>query len=350
MDCTIPNRTGVRRLSLRAGMALSYGVLALVAFTAGCDEPPRGTPDPVSTEVAFRLPEKDLIPEGIAFDEVRRSFFVSSVYKAKIVEVDEATGTSRDFFGERQHGFWGGVGLEVDPERRILWAASAMGDQTRNFVPEEDGLSGLFKFSLEDGALIKKYTLANQPEKHLLNDLVVAQDGTAYITDTLTASVYIVSPEEDELELFLRSEDIAYPNGICLSPDEETLFVANDRGIASVSRSDKSIRWLDLPNGVRTDGIDGLYFYRSSLVAVQNHKGLNRVARFHIDESLEKVLEVEVLLEDHPSFDIPTTGVIVDGVLFVIANSQLRRYDENRRLLPLEELHEPVILRIPLGN
>ncbi len=350
MDWMPPNRAVLAQSSFYLGRTLCLGLLAIAGSTTGCDRLSSTIPQPASSEVAFRLPEKDLIPEGIAFDAEGRTFFVSSVYKAKIVQVDEETGLSRDFFGEREHGFWGGVGLEVDVERRVLWAASAMGYQTGNFVPEEDGLSGLFKFSLEDGSLLKKYTLGNQPEKHLLNDLVVTRDGLIYITDTLTGSVYVVTPEGDELELFLRSDDIAYPNGICLSPDEQILFVANDRGIATVSRRDKSVGWLDLPEGARTDGVNGLYFHRGFLVAIQNHKGLNRVARFHLNENLDGVEEVEVLLEDHPSFDSPTTGVIVDGVLFVIANSQLRRYDENRRLLPLEDLKEPVILRIPLDR
>ena len=214
MDWMPQNRAVLAQSSFHLVRTLCLGLLALAGSTTGCDRLSSTIPEPASSEVAFRLPEKDLIPEGIAFDAERRTFFVSSVYKAKIVEVNAETGASRDFFGEREHGFWGGVGLEVDVERRVLWAAGAMGYQTRNFVPEEDGLSGLFKFSLEDGLLLKKYNLGNQPEKHLLNDSVVTRDGRVYITDTLTESVYVVTPEGDELELFLRSDDIAYPNGI----------------------------------------------------------------------------------------------------------------------------------------
>jgi len=45
--------------------------------------------DTQSVEVAFRISEKDLIPEGIAYDATSRSFFVSSIHKNKIIRIDE---------------------------------------------------------------------------------------------------------------------------------------------------------------------------------------------------------------------------------------------------------------------
>ena len=226
---------------------------------------------------------------------------------------------------------------------------TALGQQTRNVEPEEIGLAGVFKFSLEDGALIKKYTLSNRPEKHLFNDLVLARDGSIYITDTRTASLYVVSEETDELSLFLTSPEIPYPNGICISEDQKALFVANEDGIAVVSRHDQSIRSLESPEGTRIDGIDGLYFYRGGLIAVQNSNELNRIARFHLDDDFLSVVREEILLEDHPFFDIPTTGIIVGDDFFILANSQLASYDDEGHLFPLEELKEPIILRISLG-
>ena len=40
-------------------------------------------------EIAFRITEKDLIPEGIAYDATSKSFFVSSIHKNKILRIDE---------------------------------------------------------------------------------------------------------------------------------------------------------------------------------------------------------------------------------------------------------------------
>lgn len=39
-------------------------------------------------EIAFRISEKDLIPEGIAYDPATASFFVSSIFKNKIIRIE----------------------------------------------------------------------------------------------------------------------------------------------------------------------------------------------------------------------------------------------------------------------
>ena len=79
---------------------------------------------PPPAEVAFRIADPDLIPEGIAYDPKTRTFFVGSTFKRKIVAVD-AAGRARDFTTEAQDGIFGVLGLRVDADRRILWAISA---------------------------------------------------------------------------------------------------------------------------------------------------------------------------------------------------------------------------------
>src|SRR5215211_7738657 len=76
------------------------------------------------SRVAFRIPEPDLIPEGIAYDPVAQVFYVGSTYKRKIVSVD-GRGVVRDFTGEGQDGLWGLLGMRVDAKRRLLWAVSS---------------------------------------------------------------------------------------------------------------------------------------------------------------------------------------------------------------------------------
>ena len=295
---------------------------------------------------AFRLAERDLIPEGIAYDARGKKFYVSSVRKAKIVEIDASTGASREFVEEREHGFLGGVGLTVDAESRTLFAASTVTNQVRGFTSEDEGRSALFAFSLEDGSLAAAYPLgADAP--HLLNDLVLGEDGSVYVTDTLTASIYVLRPSGDELEPFVRDDVISYPNGIVLM-DPQTLVVAHDQGISAVHLSNGSIRLLETADHVRTVGIDGMVVHEGGIVAIQNHKGLNRVARFDVDLERGSVDAVDVLLEDHPDFDAPTTGAVVGNELFLIANSQLGRFDDDGSLPPVTALKEPVVLRLRL--
>ena len=73
--------------------------------------------------VAFRIPEKGLVPEGIAFDSKTGSFFVSSIRKRKIVRV-APDGKASDFVASGRDGLRGVLGMRVDPAKRRLWACT----------------------------------------------------------------------------------------------------------------------------------------------------------------------------------------------------------------------------------
>ena len=67
---------------------------------------------------AFTLHEKDFIPEGIAYDPRTQTFYLGSVYKRKIVSVNQK-GEAKDFATE-QDGLWSVMGMKVDASRRLL--------------------------------------------------------------------------------------------------------------------------------------------------------------------------------------------------------------------------------------
>ena len=242
----------------------------------------RGAPQ---ASVSFRLNERDLIPEGIAHDPVTQRYFLSSVYKAKIVAIESNGGVS-DFTAERAAGFGSGLGMTVDADARILWAATAVGPQMRGFRPEDDGISGVFRYSVDDGSLLDSFVLGSDSTQHLFNDLVLADDGSVFVTDSRTASVYRIAPGADSLELFVQSDTMTSPNGIAVGPDQQVLFVAHGDGVTVVSRADRSLRRLSAPDDVQLEGIDGLYYHKKALVAIQNHRGFNRVVRMWLDTSL----------------------------------------------------------------
>ena len=93
-----------------------------------------------------------------------------------------------------------------------------------------------------------------------------------------------------------------------------------------------------------------MYFYRGSLVAIQNHASLNRVARFFLNKSNDGVEKMKVLESNHKLFIVPTTGVCVDNDFYYIANSQLSSYNKDKTLFLLEKLKEVVILKTGLGH
>jgi hypothetical protein len=73
---------------------------------------------------AFTLPDKQLIPEGIAADPETGDFFVSSLAQWKVVKRSE-DGSVRDFVAPHQDGIWLTLGMKVDPTGKELWVCSA---------------------------------------------------------------------------------------------------------------------------------------------------------------------------------------------------------------------------------
>ena len=309
--------------------------------------------------VAFTIPQKDLIAEGIAYDPADDAFYVSSTYRRKIVRVDRE-GRASDFTTDGQEGLWGVLGMEVDARRRVLWAASANADDT--FMAGADaaslGRTGLFRYDLKTRGLLGKHVIGGPGERHFFNDLVVAKGGDAYVTDSTAGAVYRVSPERDAPEPIVPAGAFVYPNGIALSADERVLYVAHYTGISVVDLKTRAVRSLRPPvptndagaAGPALTGIDGLVFHDKSLVGVQGLAEVERIVRFHIGPEEDRVERVSVLERNHATFLLPTTGVVARGAFHVIANSQLRSFDTDGRIFPPEKLQETVVLRMPLDE
>lgn len=301
-----------------------------------------------NSSVAFTIREKDLIPEGIAYDSVGGRFYVSSLHKAKIVSVDRA-GRSRDFKREREDGLSGVLGMRVDARRRILWVNTAVLPELKGYRKEEDGTSALHKYDLRTGRLLKKYVLANKPAPHLLNDIAINAAGELFITDSISSVVYRLRNGKDELEEFVRLKPYSYPNGITLSDDGRRLFVAHGEGISLIEVSTGKVSALAAAPGISMFGIDGLYYYRNSLIGVQNFSGDPlRVVRFHLGPGGQRVERARVMEANNPLFNIPTTGAVAGSSFYFIANSQLRSFDAQGNIFPPENLSDVVILRTKL--
>lgn len=290
-------------------------------------------------QTAFTLTEKDLIPEGITYDESTRRFFLGSIAKRKIVQIDPA-GRATDFVSSRQHDLGEVLGMKVDTKRKRLIAVSNDGEANPN------GRAMIHAFNL-DGTLQKKLSLAAQGEVRLFNDLIITEDGGVFITDSDGSAIYYVDPAFEKIELWLKSDELRYANGITLSPDEKTAIVSTGRGFVSVDLTTKGIRPLPFAD-YYVIGVDGLYTYGKSLIAIQNVTYPTSIARYELDEQRVRIARAKLLLVDDPGFDLPTTGVVVGNWFYYIANTQLRQFKDGKLVAP-EKLKDIVIARIKLN-
>ncbi len=299
------------------------------------------------SEIAFTVPQRNLIAEGIAYDSIEDRFLVGSTYLRKIISISK-DGKVADF-ATSKNDLWQVLGMKVDPVRGVLWAVTtAFGPEMTDYQPEDQGKSAVMKFDLKSRKIIKQYLLENKPDTHGLNDLDVNSKGDVFITDTEKGSVYVIRQDQDKLSVFLEPGTFRYPNGIAISSDEKHLFVAHWQGISIVEIAGKKVSLLSTSKNVAAAGIDGLYFYKNTLIGVQNSYTPERIIQLGLDKSFSAINMAEVLAANHPSYNIPTTGTIADGYFFYIANSQLDSFDEKRQILPPDKLQDLVILKVQL--
>jgi hypothetical protein len=292
---------------------------------------------------AFRIPEKDLIPEGIAFDPGDESFYVGSILKRKIVRV-RRDGSVADLIGPKE-GVPGDVlGLRVDAAPRRLWAAVAV----RDGRPKDRPSTALLLVELPSGRIRASYEPADDG-KHLFNDIALLPDGTVFVTDSEAGTVYSLRPGDTRLSRLLPPGSFDYPNGIAPSEDGRAVYVAD--GLDGVTRLDLSTgkrTVLRRPKGVSIDGIDGLYLVSGGLVAVQNITGVDRVAWFGLDPTGTRVVSARVLARADPRFHIPTTAAVAPDGIYLLANSLIDALGDDGALRPGRELSEPLVVKVPL--
>lgn len=301
----------------------------------------RGQHAPVSrSRVGLTIDEPDLVPEGIAHDAVSGDFFIGSLYKRKILRVTPRGDVSQFAAGEPLGMV---VGMEVDPTRRELWVMNTGG-------PEAPWSQALV-YSVETGKLVRSFPVdtAAYPGPHFFNDVGLAPDGTAYVTDGGAAMVWRIGTIG--LEPLVAPGGMPYPNGIAVSSDGKTVFVANlEAGIAMVSAETGDVTALQPSPGTCANGIDGLYFDERGLVGVQNAAGLDRLILIRYSTWPAVISRIQVLESRNERFDIPTTAAIVGDEIWMIANSQLDRLGPDNRVVEGATFSPVTILVTPLPD
>ena len=109
------------------------------------------------------------------------------------------------------------------------------------------------------------------------------------------------------------------------------------------------LRFLALPRDVTTSGVDGLYWHRGALVAVQGLGTDERVVRFHLDPSGTRVGRAELLERGAPTFRRPTTGVLAGDTLYFLPNAQYHRLADDGTVRPDPAAAPSVVRRLPLA-
>jgi sugar lactone lactonase YvrE len=298
-----------------------------------------------TSRVAWTVAQRDLTPEGIAYDPKEGTFYLGSTWRSKIVRLD-AAGRLRDFAAEGQDGLRAVLGLRIDAARRTLWAVSVPNPLIPRPDPGEDATAAVFRYHLDTGRLSGKFELRDHGVRHILNDLDVSSRGDVFVTDSLGGAIYVIRSGGSTLELLLAPGSLLQPNGVVVTADGAALLVACTDGIHRVDTKAKTARRLDQPDEICLGGIDGLYRLDGDLIGVQNGLGFTRVVRVVLNGAADAVEGMVVLENRNPRFELPTTGALAGRWFYYMANTQIQRTGGDGRLLPSDQLEDLAILRL----
>ncbi|MBO9564958.1 MAG: hypothetical protein J7621_19435 [Niastella sp.] len=292
------------------------------------------------SKVSFVIKDSLLIPEGITYDGIHNAFLVGSLAKRKVIRC-AGNGFCMDFTGSNQSGCWMALGMKVSPDGKSLWLCSAAEHDTLN------GYSGLFQLEIHSGKVLRKLIMDNKQGPHLFNDLVITRRGDVYLTDSKAGKVW--RSVQNGNALIEYAAGFVYPNGIAIDQKNKVLFVADFMGLHVIDLKTGKHTPLDHQNKTYLNGIDGLYYYKGTLLGIQDSGNQDdRIVRFYYDLKTNTITKTETLQTFRKDFIIPTTGTIINREFHYIANAQLRSLQPDGTITNPEKLVKPVILKLKI--
>jgi hypothetical protein len=271
------------------------------------------------------LSEKDLHPEGLLYLDKYKLWLSSSIRNKKIVAFD-ANGKCTDWFTDCSYSVFA---LKTDRNQKYLWVACSAIPEMKNFTKEIEGKSEILKIEIATQKLVKRYTLEGN---HVFGDLVVAKNNDVYISDSAEPIIYKI--EKGSLSLWKNLKMEAFNlQGITFNENESKLFIADYlKGVLVIDIKTKNRTWLEFPEETSKKGIDGLVFYKKSLIAIQNGVVPIRIVQYKLNESVTKIIDFVVLDNNRNVFNEPALATLVQNKLCFFANSPWKFYDKNFQL------------------
>ncbi|CAN5404393.1 hypothetical protein BH10BAC4_BH10BAC4_02940 [soil metagenome] len=301
----------------------------------------------IHSDTALVIRDRQLHAEGIAYNPDSKIFYLGSIHQRKIVQVD-TKGYSTDFIKTSLPEMASIFGLKLDRKRKFLWACSSALPETKNY--NETIASKVYKFDLA-GNLIGVFDPPADVKGAIFGDLVLTGNDEVYVSDSKNNLILKVNESTKKLDKFFESSEFLNLQGITFTDDNSIMFIADYLGnIFKLEMKARRLTKISCTLDVSVKGIDGLSFYKGSLIAIQNGVAPLRVVQFFLNKEYTSISEFKTIDRNHPAFNEPTLGTIDKNILYYIANSQWSGYNDDHTIKPFEQLQDIVILKVDLGK
>jgi sugar lactone lactonase YvrE len=269
--------------------------------------------------VLATIEERDLVPEGTAWDPATRSVLIGSLNKNAIIAI-APDGKITDRVPRGGNGLGSVVGIHVDTTRGILYATS----NARFDRPADSTRSALYAFEAATGRFRARYEVPAGSGPNFLNDLTSGTDGTVYVTDSRSGAIWVLRAGATGLTRFDAAGRFTGPNGITTSPDGRHLFIADMDFLRVVPLSGGAPWQLEVPDSINVFGVDGLAFASNGLI-VHHPLSYWRVVHYAIDPAYRRITGRTIIEMSSPDSRTSTTGEIAGDNYVYIGNSQIDR-------------------------
>lgn len=296
-------------------------ILFLATSLFACEGKPTA-----ETPAKITFSSASLYPEGVEWDASGKRFLVSSLRKGEIGSVKD-DGTYQVFAKDPR--MVSSVGMEIDaPRDRVLVCNSDPGAGEKASKETTGKLAALAVFQLSTGKLLQYIDLAQAlPGGHFCNDIAIAKDGTAYITDSFSPIIYKVDSQYNASVLIndqTFSGNSFNLNGIVVK-DNYLLVVKMNSGQLFKIPLDDPKAFSEVKVNADLKGADGLLWgadgtliliaNNNTYIGIPNSTANNTVMRLASTDDW-KTATVKGKVSTGDVF--ATTGTLRDGQIYVV--------------------------------
>ncbi len=265
-------------------------------------------------------------PEGIAYSARLGKFLVTSIPQGKIGTVD-VNGTYADLITPSE--LIAGIGMKVAGDL-VYVCNSDQGRSIRSSTATTRQKAELLVFNLITRQLVRRTDLDDllpAADPNFANDVTLAPDGTAYVTDSFSPVIYKVAPDGTG-SVLVRDADKLGSTGFGLNG-----IVYHPNGYLIVANAGKGMLYkVDLQNGnaiTEVSGIsvlpgDGLTLLNGDLYVVT---GGTRVAQVHSDNNWQSA---RIVKSDAADYVGATTSVAVNNQIYTL-NAHIGQTDPTQQ-------------------
>lgn len=286
--------------------------LAMLALAAGIGSSlPEARAETYPKEIVVNHP--GLAPEAIVYDAGRGELLIGGMRDPGVYRV-AADGTLSVLV--KDPALTNVIGFEVDAARNRLLVCNA----DLGALSGARGKAMLGVYALDTGEPQKMIDLTRAlpfgAENFFPNDVAIAPDGTAYITDSAARLIYVVGPDY-AVSVIAPTRFLNYPvfflNGIEILPDGNLLVAEMRQGQLLRVMTDGSDKAHRVQLSESLVGVDGIVWHGpNTLVAVSNET--NRVSILEsTDDWRSASVRNQVTLEAMAS-----TAAMVDDRVYVL--------------------------------